>query len=275
VRFCILGSIQIIDEKGYAGPCPQRVSQILGLLLLRANQVVDLSVLVDELWEDTPPRGAELTTRKYVYELRRALGRAAGAGTEAVLETRAPGYVLRVDPATIDAVVFERLNWQVRQYLVEGDAKQAARLCRQALGLWRGRPLADVTPGPVLRGHVARLEEIRTFVVQDRITAALELGCHREALSELRRLVELYPLDEWFHAQLIYTLGLCGRRAEALQAYQRVRRVLDDDLGVEPSAELRRLQREILVGAGIPRRPFSGSPEPEGTALFRPVLLAT
>ncbi|AGL20664.1 AfsR/SARP family transcriptional regulator [Actinoplanes sp. N902-109] len=270
MRFCILGPIQLVDGTGSAVNLPQKVSQLLALLLLRTGQVVELSQLVDELWEEAPPPGAELTTRKYAYELRRALLR---SGVDAALETRAPGYLLRADPSDIDAVQFERLHWRVREHLLGGEPKQAAQLCQQALAMWRGHPMADVTAGPLLRGHAARLAEVRTFLLQDRITAALELGCHREALSELRRLVEVYPLDEWFHAQLIYALDLCGRRADALEAYQRVRRLLDDDLGVEPSVELQRLQHDVLTGAR--RRPFRIVPEREVPVLFRPALLAS
>jgi len=127
-----------------------------------------------------------------------------------------------------------------------GRPDLGSKALRRALALWRGPALADVTLGRALEAHVIHLEEQRIRALELRIQADMELGLHRELVGELRFLVATNPLNEWFHRQLIWTLGHCGRRSEALQAYQQLRRTLNEELGLDPSPDLQRLHQEVL-----------------------------
>ncbi|WP_406452529.1 AfsR/SARP family transcriptional regulator [Streptomyces sp. NBC_00876] len=244
VRFGILGPLEV------SGGVPQaaKLRGLLGTLLVRANEVVSVDGLVDELWPHSPPRTATTTLQVYVSHLRKSL-RAAdpGSGGEALV-TRRPGYLLRVSPDELDSMAFEELSRLGHQALLDADFAGAAEHQRSALALWRGPLLSDIAHGPLLDGAAVRLAEARTTALDERVRAELHLGMHRELVAELHELAARYPLREEFHAHLMVALYRCGRQAEALRVFALLRQTLVEELGIEPGPRTRRLQRLILEG---------------------------
>ena len=248
MRFNLLGPLEVLGEGGGCTPRTPKLRVVLAVLLMHANETVSMEWLVEELWGEEVPPSATATLQTYIYHLRKLLGGAAGGEDGAPLLTKPPGYQLRVEPGQVDAHEFERLARAGREALAGDDVPRAADLLRQALGLWRGAALADVERGPRLEAYVARLEEERLRVLEERIEADMLLGRHRELIGELKALTTAYPLHEWFHSQLIVALYRAGRRSEALEVYQLLRRLLREELGLDPSPELQQLQLAILTG---------------------------
>jgi DNA-binding SARP family transcriptional activator len=245
----VLGTLELMAGQRVCTPTSAKVRSVLALLVLSANRVVAMDSLIDEIWGDEPPASAVTTIQTYIYHLRKLFEREnLSPDGRDLLVTKAPGYVLRVAPGQVDSEVFEQLTTQGQQLLAEAHPEQAAVMLRRALDLWTGAALANVQLGSLLQAHVVHLEERRISALESRIQADIELGRHRELISELKALVATHPLHEWFHAQLIAALGSSGRRGEALQSYQHLRVVLRDELGVDPSSELQRLQCDILQG---------------------------
>lgn len=248
LRFNILGSLEIIQNGRSITPSPPKVRCVLALLVVRANQIVHPDSLIAELWGGTPPKSAMTTLQTYVYHLRRMFAeQGLCPGGEELLVTRAPGYVLRMPKDALDSEVFEQLAAEGQSHLERGCAAQAAPLLREALAMWSGPVLSNVTRGTALEGHTVLLEERRIHTLQLRIQADLEMGRHREIVGELRSLTAAYPLDEWFSSRLITTLVHSGRRSEALNAYHRVRTQLRDELGLDPSPDLERTLHAALA----------------------------
>jgi DNA-binding SARP family transcriptional activator len=219
---------------------------VLTLLLLHANEVVPIDRLVDELWGDSPPESAANMLQGYVSHLRKLLEPGRGRGEHELLVSRPPGYVLRVDPNHLDAERFLRLASEGRRLLDAGDVKAAAERLRVALALWRGPALADVAYESFARPEVERLEELRLGVLEDRIDADLALGRHDILVGELRELVAGHPLRDRLRGQLMASLYRCGQQAGALEVYREGRRMLSEELGIEPGPALRELERSIL-----------------------------
>jgi DNA-binding SARP family transcriptional activator len=245
-KFMVLGPLEITDQDRDIGPIAPKLRQVLALLVLHANRVVHIDLLVEELWGARPPKSAVTTAQTYIHQLRKITLSQPSDAFGSRIVTKAPGYVLYIDPKQVDSFVFQRRVWQGRKNLDNGDATEAARVFRQALDMWRGPALADVAPGRILEAQVVTLEEQRLRALELRIQADLQLGLHRELIAELRSIVASHPLNEWFHGQLIAALSRAGRRNDALQAYQHLRTTLSSELGLEPSPELQRLQREVL-----------------------------
>jgi len=240
---------------------------LLAILLLHAGEVVSVDRLIDALWGESPPDDAATALHQHVSRLRKALG------AHEVLLTRSPGYVVAPAEGEIDFRRFGALRDTGRRHL-EGDAPQeAARALREALSLWRGRPLADLDREPFAAEAVARLDEEWIEAVELRIDADIALGRHAELVGELRTLVRRHPLRERLRGQLMLALYRSGRQAEALAVYADARRTLDEELGLEPGPELRRLQQAILdhdpeLERRRPRR--AGPPARRRPALARP-----
>ena len=211
----------------------QKRRALLAALLLRADQVVPRDHLVDALWGEDPPDTARNTLQVYVSQVRKLL-------PDGLLETTADGYRLAIDPGAVDVFEFERLTQSGRSALTIGDAAGAAETLRRALDLWRGTP----TDLPQL--EALRLEELRLTAQEDRIDAELALGRHVQLVGELELLVAEQPLRERARAQLMLALYRSGRQADALAVYQRARRTLVEELGIEPGESLRKLERAIL-----------------------------
>lgn len=266
IKFQLLGPLEVMDGDRVCTPTPPKVRRVLALLLLRANQVVPVDALIEELWGEDPPLSAVGTAQTYIYQLRRLLDPyGVHADGREWLVTKPPGYMLRVTPQQLDSSEFEQLSLQGRHLLEQGKYEQVSDVLAQALKLWRGPSLANVQIGRLLEAHVVHFEEQRMRTLEMRIQADAELGRHRELVGEMRSLVSTHPLNEWFHGQLIVALSRCGRRGEALQAYQNLRVVLSDQLGLDPQPELQRLQREVLAH-GMPRTPIFASYMPMPSA---------
>jgi DNA-binding SARP family transcriptional activator len=219
----------------------QRV--LLAALLLQAGAVVPVAALAEAVWDGMPPAGAETTLRSHVMRLRRVLGPAAGAR----IVTRYPGYLIEAGDEEVDLLRFRRLCREGGMAVRAGDWARAWEMLTEALELWREEPLADIPSELLRRDEAPALEELRLQAVEWRMEAGLELGRHAELAPELRSLAGQYPLRERFAAQLMLALVRCGRQAEALEAYQRARGSLVEQLGTEPGAELRELHQRVLT----------------------------
>jgi DNA-binding SARP family transcriptional activator/tetratricopeptide (TPR) repeat protein len=238
----LLGPLLVRGGAGQIEVPAAKQRAVLAALALRAGQVVSFDALAEAVWDDAPPPGARVTVRNYVLRLRQLLGPAGGR-----IVTRDPGYVLDTGAADVDVLAFGRMYRDGGAAVRAGAWAAAAEVLREALALWRGAPLADV-PAPVLyREWADRLEQERLHAVEWRIGAQLHLGAHGEVLGELERLVAEHPLREQVHGLLMLALYRVGRPGDALAAYQHARRLLVDELGVEPGDELRRLQQQVLA----------------------------
>jgi predicted ATPase/DNA-binding SARP family transcriptional activator len=244
--FGVLGPLElrVAGESVPVGGPKQRA--LLALLVLRANEVFPRDELVEELWLGNPPSTAVNALQGYVSDLRQAFAavKNPGFGPDRLV-TRAPGYVLRVDPGELDLDVFERLASEARRDLDDQRAAAAAPKLRAALDLWRGPPLAEFS-SELLHAERLRLEELRLAALEDRIDADLALGPHVEIVGELTGLVAEHPLRERLRGQLMVALYHAGRQADALDVYWNTRRVLVEELGIEPSVTLQRLHQAIL-----------------------------
>ena len=239
IEFRLLGPFEAC-ERGQpleVGGGKQRA--LLALLLLRAGEVVSTDRLIDALWGEDPPASALNSVHVYVSQLRKALGNGR-------LETRGRGYLLALEPEQLDLGRFERLLGEGRELLAAGRPERAAKTLRVGLALWRGPPLSDFASEPFAHGEIARLEDLRLAALEERIEADLALARHAELVSELEALVREDPLRERLRAQHMLALYRSGRQAEALDTYQRARRVLAEELGLEPGRTLRELEGAIL-----------------------------
>jgi DNA-binding SARP family transcriptional activator len=235
MEFRILGSLQVLDGDTPVEIAGTKQRAVLALLILRANEVVGSERLIDELWGDNAPQNAAGALHNHVSRLRKALG-------PDVLARREWGYVLRTPPETIDLRRFEAL-------LAEGEplpARERAAKLAEALSLWTGPPLAGLTGEPALQREIARLEELHVSTIERRIDADLEAGRNSELVGELETLIAENPLREHLRWQLILALYRAERQAEALEVYRETRRVLAEELGLDPSPELRELEKAIL-----------------------------
>jgi DNA-binding SARP family transcriptional activator len=235
IEFRLLGPLEVtLHERPLElGGVKQR--SLLAILLLHANQVLSSDRLIDELWGASPPPTAAKSVQVMVSKLRKKLG-------DRRLVTHPPGYVLRVEPAALDLARFEQLLGEARRAAPES----AARKLHQALALWRGPALADLAYESFAQAEIARLEELRLAALDQRIDADLATGRHAELVGELEALVAQHPLHERLRCQLMVALYRSGRQAEALDAYRAARRELSEELGLEPSEELKRLEQAIL-----------------------------
>ncbi|MEU6038010.1 BTAD domain-containing putative transcriptional regulator [Actinomadura sp. NPDC047616] len=240
MRFGVLGTVEARLDDGRAvavgGP---RVRALLALLLIDAGRVVPTERLIDGLYGEDPPAGAANALQSQVSRLRRALGDAE------LVEGTASGYRLAVSPDSVDAHRFERLAREGRDALANGDHTRATASLREALSLWRGPALADV---PLPGGQAARLEESRIAAIEDHAEAALALGENASLLSSLQEVVDAHPLRERARGLLMRALYGSGRQAEALTVYEDGRRIIADELGADPSAELSDLHLSMLRG---------------------------
>ena len=229
----------------------QKQRAVLAILALNAGRVVSTDRLVDLLWGEQPPKTAVTSLQNFISQLRKTVG-------ADVVVTKAPGYLLNVAAAQVDLNQFERLVAEARSLEPEARGKQL----REALALWRGPPLADFTFEPFAETEIARLEELRSAALEDRIEADLEGGGAAELVGELEGLVKQNPLRERLRGQLMLALYRSGRQAEALRAYQEARRVLVDELGIEPSPALQQLHASILRQESA-LQPQAGAPAAE------------
>ena len=242
--FRVLGTLEVRSggEPLPLGGPKQRA--LLALFLLNANQVVSRDRLVDGVWGETPPSTIAAALNVYLSKLRKLL--AVGA-PGASLATRPHGYELRVELDQLDLERFERLVHEGREALAARQVERAAAKLAGALALWRGPPLADLGDVPFAAPWIARLQELRLAALEERIEADLALGRQFDLVPELQALVAEHPLRERLRGQLMVALYRSGRQSEALQVYREARRLLAEELGIDPGPELQRLEREILT----------------------------
>jgi DNA-binding SARP family transcriptional activator len=233
--FRVLGPFEVAGDEGTLALGGTKQRSVLAVLLLHANQVVSTDRLIDALWGASPPFTSAKTVQVYVSRLRKAIG-------DNRLVTRAPGYVLYVDPEESDLARFEQLVAEARR----APPENASAKLRDALALWRGPPLADLAYEEFAQAEIARLEEMRLGAIEQRLEADLALGRHDELVAELETLIAHHPLRERFRYQLMLALYRSARQAEALDAYRRARQELADELGLEPSESLKQLEAAIL-----------------------------
>ena len=238
VELRLLGPIEVGRDGAPSALGGQKPRALLAVLALEPGRVVSVDRLVEALWPGEPPETAAHAVQVYVSQLRKALG--------PVIATRAPGYVLELDPEHVDVHLFSRLAQEGRAALEGGEAAAAEVALREALALWRGPALADFVYEPFAQTQIARLEELRTVVVEERIDADLALGRHAELVSELEALVQAEPLRERPRAQLMLALYRSGRQADALAVYRAARETLVEELGIDPGPELRELEAAVL-----------------------------
>ncbi len=233
-------------------PTAGKPRQILALLAIHANQVVPVSSLMEEIWGADPPRSALTTLQTYILQLRRCLNAALGGsesgGSKELLLTRHGGYLLQAPPGSIDVHEYDRLAAQGQRAFDRGEDESAAKLFREALDLWRGPALVDVRTGPLLEIETMCLEESRLGVLERRIDVELRLRHHGDLLRELTELTARHPLHEGLHAQSMVAYYRAGRPSAALDVFKSLRTSLVNELGMEPSQRLQRLQRAVLAG---------------------------
>ncbi|MFI9778649.1 BTAD domain-containing putative transcriptional regulator [Streptomyces sp. NPDC051956] len=247
LRIAVLGPLEVHAAGADRTPTAPMARRAMAMLLLSANRLVSVSALIDELWDADPPRLARKTVQTYVYQMRQALKCPVNPCER--LETAPGGYRLALRPGELDLWEFEHRVAQARNFLSEGHPREAAKLVREGLGLWRGEPFAGLATGPLLAAQIAQIADSRLGAMELRIEADLQLGRHRDLLGELRRLTVGHPLNEQFAAQLMIAAHRAGQRSTALDAYTQLRGRLVDELGIEPSERLQRLQQDVLSEA--------------------------
>lgn len=248
----VLGPLTAHERGVSLVPSATKPRQILAVLALQAGHVVTVPTLVEEVWGSEVPRSAATTLQTYILQLRRHIAAGLvgqpGRCPKDVLVTQHGGYLLDVGTGLVDAQEFDTLLRSGRSAFADEDFGSASDLLGRALGLWRGPALVDVRVGSVLELEVLRMEENRMAALERRIDADLRLGRHRELVPELHVLTARHPMHENFCAQLMLALHRSGGAWRALEAYQRLRETLVNELGLEPSPNLRRLHRAVLSG---------------------------
>lgn len=245
VEFRALGPLEVRDQGVVVDLGPPRIRLVCGLLLVRPGDLVAIDRLVDELWPERPPSDARALVRDYVARLRRALRSGPGGGDRVV--TRKPGYLLRVEDQELDLHRFDRLVTEARAAVRVGQPDRGVELFGRALDLWRGDPFADVPRTASIAATATWLTEQQLMTREERYDAALAAGAAAQVITELTEFVTAHPLRERPAAQLMLALYRYGRQAEALEQYQRIQRVLAEEIGVDPGAELQRLHQRILT----------------------------
>ena len=236
----MLGALEVVVGPAVLPIAGRKERALLASLALHAGRPVPVDTLVRMLWDEDPPRTVDKVLQTYVSHLRRIL-------PDGSVVTRGASYFLDVPEQSVDASRFEHLVHRARSHRRDGDLGEASVALHEALGLWRGHDLPDLGPTPAARAAVTRLTELRLTVLEERIEADLALGRHAELVGELEESVTAFPLREALWSHLMVALYRCGRQAEALRAAQRARRILAEELGLELSPELRRLEAAVLA----------------------------
>jgi predicted ATPase/DNA-binding SARP family transcriptional activator len=264
VELRVLGSLEIVDEDGVVPLPAAKHRRLLAALALGLGRTCSVDALVDAIWGEAPPASARKLLQVYVSQLRKALPDGAA------VVTRPGGYALDLGGGSLDAARFEALLADASAALREGNPALAASLARRALELWRGPAFAEMAYEEFARGEAERLDELRVVAAEESLEARLELGRHAEALGEALALAREHPLRERPQRLAMLALYRAGRQTEALDLYASLRERLDEQLGLEPTGELRELQRRILqqdpaldtVAAAAPPSSLPAAPNP-------------
>ncbi len=234
--FRLLGPLRVECDGAEVAIGTPQTRTVLALLVWRANEVVPLGRMSDELWGDTPPASAKVQLQGIISRLRRLLGKER-------IATAATGYVVHATAAELDVELVRQDLAAARGLIADGDVALGAARLREALGRWRG-PVDPLLTEPV----TDQLEELRMTVLEERVDADLLLGGTADLVGELTVAVAEHPLRERLRAQLMTALAQLGRVPEALDVFLAFRRTMVDELGVEPSAQLSALHAAILRG---------------------------
>ena len=269
MEFRLLGPLEVAEDGRTVSLGGSRASALFALLLLHRNEVLAIDRIVEELWPDRPPKTGGQVVRVYVSHLRKALEpNRLRSDQHQVLLTRRNGYVLRVDNGQLDVDLFETLREDGRRLLADGESAEAAARLEKGLSLWRGPPLQDFAYESFAQPEIARLEELQVATLEDLFEARLAAGRDSDLVADLEQLVEAHPLRERLRAQLMLALYRGGRPADSLETYQRGRRYLAEELGLEPGESLRQLEARILQQdpaldrPNVPRPPDAVAPPP-------------
>ncbi|MBV8958368.1 MAG: AfsR/SARP family transcriptional regulator, partial [Actinobacteria bacterium] len=242
----LLGPVQLVGAGGIpAGIGGPKERAALAVLALHANQAVSEDRLIDALWGNDPPRTAARTLQSHVSRLRRAFHEEAADVFS--LEAQAGGWILRTPIDAVDIARFEALLAKGRQAVAQSDHLAAALAFGDALRLWRGRALDEFADEPWAAGDAVRLEELRVLALEERIEAELACGRHHEVVGDLEAACRTHPLRERLWGQRMVALYRAGRQADALRAFQELRRTLSEELGIDPNPALARLENAILT----------------------------
>ncbi len=265
MEYRLLGTLEVVSNGTRVELGPPKQRALFAVLLLHAGEVVSTDHLIEQVWGDHPPRTAAHSVQLYISALRRSL---EPFGEEAPIETRAPGYLLRVEAEYIDLRRFERLVAEGGIASSGGDLAEAVSRLEEALGLWRGSPLAEFAYDEFAQAEIRRLGELRLHAIEELAAVKLELGRTQEALTTIDAALAHDPLRERARELQMVALYRAGRHAEALHAYQRFAALLAEEMGLDPSPALRRLQERILlhdptlsptsVSNGQARNPYKG-----------------
>ncbi|WP_405779791.1 BTAD domain-containing putative transcriptional regulator [Streptomyces sp. NBC_00859] len=267
LSFSVLGPVRAWRDGEALPPGSPQQRALLAALLTRDGRTATAGELIDAIWGEDPPSQALAAVRTYASRLRKVLD-------PGVLVSESGGYAIRVRTEAVDLHRAQHLAASAEKAAGTGDRAAARALIDQALGLWDGEPLANV-PGPYAETQRAGLEEWRLQLTESRLDMDLEVGCHAESVSELTSLTAAHPLRERLRELLMLALYRSGRQAEALAVYADTRRLLADELGVDPRPELARLQQRILQADAELARPAEAAPQPAPTAANPAQLPAT
>ncbi|MFJ2264536.1 BTAD domain-containing putative transcriptional regulator [Streptomyces sp. NPDC087844] len=240
-----MGPLRVIDDQKNSTIKARKIEVLLAVLLVRANQVVTVDQLIREIWGEEPPRRVIAALHVYVSQIRKFLKRPDEA--ESPVLTRPPGYMLLLGSDGLDFRNFEQLMKEGRGFFRAKDYESATQSFEKALNLYRGPLLGGASQGPILQGLQTWLNESCLECKEMVMYARLALGRHRELISDLYWLSTEHPLREAFYRQLMLALHRSDRRADALRVYQRARRTLNEELGLEPGQALQEMQRAILA----------------------------
>ena len=242
MRVGLLGGLEVLDaDEQNVTIAGAKLRALVAVLALHAGRVVPAEQIVDALWGENPPAAVRNGLQGLASKLRRALGSAD------LVAMRGGGYALELPPEAVDVYRYEQLVAAGQAATAEGDPRRAVALFAEADSLWRGDPLADFTYEEFAATTITRLSELRLAVIEERIDLELELGRHQGAIVQLEELVAAHPLRERLRGLLMRALYRAGRQADALRVFQEGRRILGEELGLEPSHELRQLESAILA----------------------------
>ncbi|MBI5089590.1 MAG: AfsR/SARP family transcriptional regulator [Actinobacteria bacterium] len=238
----LLGELQVMDDEANdVVVTGAKLRTLLAMLALQCGRVVPADQLVDGLWGPESSSAARNGLQGLVSKLRRALG------SPDLVATRGGGYALEVPPEAVDLHRFEQLVTLARTHAGSGDLSRAIDLLAEAESLWRGDALSEFTYEPFASAEITRISELRLAAVEERLDIELQLGRHRVVIGELEALVAAHPLRERLRGLLMIALYRAGRQADALRVFHEGRRILGDELGLDPGPELRRLEAAILA----------------------------
>ncbi|MFG3157813.1 BTAD domain-containing putative transcriptional regulator [Streptomyces sp. NPDC048219] len=247
----LLGPLTVGTGKRESAPTSNREKQMLALLLLNLPHVTSTGLIIDELWTENPPKTAMTTLQTYILHLRKFLAETMGVSARTVakeyLVHRSGGYVFVASQVDLDVEEFRALERRAHMEVDLDDYQGAVRTAESALSLWHGQALMDVQAGQYIQAEIHGLEQARLSLIEEKIEAEMVLGRDRKVLGELSTLVTRYPLHEGLNSSYIRALANSGYRTRALEVYQDLRAVMVDQIGLEPSAELRELHEAILT----------------------------